>query len=473
MSNFYSYLPAGYTSNAIKKIPKDIVSSTALELGMHKDTEAAAVALALTGARWKCALCGNQCKLISYNQGFREYCSTKCSNNSAEVAVKKQKASLQKYGTLFPNQSAQTKAKIREKLVGRIDESKNDAVSLIEKQGFKVLEQGLTFSDSWTFQCECENVFSLVPPTWSRWNNGWKTSCPKCSRGSSSQERQIAKIIEEWGFSVDRRNRTLISPLEIDIYVDSKKLAIEFNGLYWHADDIDRHRIKADACRDAGIRLIQIFEHDWVTKKDIVIARLKSALGMNSRIFARDTIIEEIDYKAAKQFFDLHHLHGNARGAMKFIALKTEGKIVQALSICKQRFKNTHAELEILRSASAEGITVVGGLSKLISYCRKLYPQQSILTYADRCWGEGKSYEKAGGKFLAYNNPGYFWWKGDRIVSRYYTQKRSIQKILGELHDPALSEESNMRKDGWRKIWNAGNSVYLFPALQRDQNEAI
>lgn len=468
MKSFQSYIESGYTSNAIKKIPKDIVESTALELGMFENTAPAAVALALTGARWKCILCSKQCRLISYNQGFRDYCSTKCSNNSADVAAKKQKVSLQKYGTLYPNQSAQTKAKIKEKLVGRIDEIKNDVVSIIEKQGFKVLEQGITFSDRWTFQCECENIFSLIPPTWSRWNTGWKTICPKCSRGSSSQEKQIAKMIEDWGFSIDRRNRTLICPLEIDIYVHSKKLAIEFNGLYWHADDADRHRVKADACRDAGIRLIQIFEHDWATKKDIVIARLKSALGMNNRIFARDTVIEEIDYKTAKEFFDLNHLHGNARGAMKFIALKSEDKIVQAISICKQRFKNSHAELEILRSASAEGITVVGGLSKLVSYCRKIYPLQSILTYADRCWGEGKSYEKAGGKFLAYNKPSYFWWKGEKVVSRFYTQKGSIQKILGESYNTDVSEETNMRTNGWRKIWNAGNTVYLFPAIQNN-----
>ena len=52
---------------------------------------------------------------------------------------------------------------------------------------------------------------------------------------------------------------------------------------------MNRHVNKADACRDANIKLIQIFEHDWANKQHIVIARLKSALGMNKRIFARNT----------------------------------------------------------------------------------------------------------------------------------------------------------------------------------------
>ena len=474
MNSFHNYISTGYSASRIKKIPQEVVSSTATSLGMDEDTLPAAVALALTGARWKCLSCEKQCKLISYNQGFRNFCSTKCSNNAPDVVQKKQQVSLQKYGTLYPNQSAQTKAKIRNKLIDRIADSKEDVESLIEKQGFRIVEKGLTFSDSWTLQCECQNIFSLVLPTWSRWNTGWKTICPSCSRGSSSQEKQIARMIESWGFEIIRRNRSLIAPLEVDIYIPSKNLAIEFNGLYWHSDDMNRHAIKANACRDAGVKLIQIFEHDWESKPDIVIARLKSALGMNRRMFARNTTIEEIDYKTAKAFFNANHLHGNARGAKTFIALRAEGQIVQAISICKQRFGNKHADLEILRSASAEGITVVGGLSKLIKHCRHQNPTLAIITYADRCWGEGKSYEKSGGKFLAYNKPSYLWWKGSSLVSRFYAQKSSIVKILGDDYNPASSEETNMRNAGWRKIWNAGNTVYLFsPMIRKSASAAV
>lgn len=406
------------------------------------------------------ACCGPITKFHSFSRGYpHSRCSKKCSNTDTEVKKKKQQTSIAKYGTIFPNQSNEVKAKIRNKLIGRFADTKQSVVNLIEQQGFKVKEQGLTFSDAWTLQCECSHCFTVILPTWSRWNTNWKTICPKCSRGSSSQEKELARLIESFGFDIKRRDRTLIAPLEIDIFIPSLNLAIEFNGLYWHSDDRMRHVQKLEACKERGIKLIQIFEHDWNNRKPIVISRLKSALGLNLKIHARKTKVIEVNSRIAKEFFDKNHLGGNARGAKYFYALKYEDKMVQMISICASRFSKK-AELEILRSASIDGITVVGGLSKLIKHASTNL-KKSIMTYADRCWGEGISYQKAGGRFEGTSPPSYIWWKGDRIVSRYYTQKRQISKIIDNV-DPSLSEQENMRKAGWRQLWNTGNTIYVF-----------
>ena len=61
-------------------------------------------------------------------------------------------------------------------------------------------------------------------------------------------------------------NRQILGGQELDIYIPSKKLAIEFNGDYWHSTafkDIDYHQIKSINCIKKGIRLIHIFEHEW------------------------------------------------------------------------------------------------------------------------------------------------------------------------------------------------------------------
>jgi hypothetical protein len=156
-----------------------------------------------------------------------------------------------------------------------------------------------------------------------------------------------------------------------------------------------------------------------------------------------------------------NHLHGSANGGCNFYGLEKDGQLLQVISISKSRFSKL-APYELLRSASMQGITVVGGLSKLIKHAVREHG--SLVTYADRCWGEGESYVLAGGTFMGVTMPGYLWWRGDITVSRYHTQKQSIGRLLGENYDPEKTEDENMRAAGWRKLWNAGNSIYLFGA---------
>jgi very-short-patch-repair endonuclease len=60
-------------------------------------------------------------------------------------------------------------------------------------------------------------------------------------------------------------SRKIIQPYELDIYIPKKKIAIEFNGLYWHSSERkekDYHYQKYKKCKEKGIKLIQIFEDD-------------------------------------------------------------------------------------------------------------------------------------------------------------------------------------------------------------------
>lgn len=59
----------------------------------------------------------------------------------------------------------------------------------------------------------------------------------------------------------DIHNRTVLNGKEIDMYFDGKKLAIEFNGNYWHSDlmkEKNYHRDKTLSCMEKGIHLIHI-----------------------------------------------------------------------------------------------------------------------------------------------------------------------------------------------------------------------
>lgn len=116
------------------------------------------------------------------------------------------------------------------------------------------------------FKCKkCGNEFLAVH------KNGQHGRCPKCfPPGTSNEEIELLEFIRSIYFE-DLVNGEgsfgIIPPYQLDIYVPGKKLAFEFDGLYWHSDDIkpDRkyHLMKTEMCEKLGIKLVHVFENEW------------------------------------------------------------------------------------------------------------------------------------------------------------------------------------------------------------------
>lgn len=97
--------------------------------------------------------------------------------------------------------------------------------------------------------------------------------CSKCqsSRSSSVAEHELADFISSFykGECI-RNSRNIIAPLELDLYYPEKKIAIEFNGDYWHDEDHkhkDYHYNKFKLCLENKILLVSVFELEWITNK--------------------------------------------------------------------------------------------------------------------------------------------------------------------------------------------------------------
>ncbi len=63
--------------------------------------------------------------------------------------------------------------------------------------------------------------------------------------------------------------------MEFDIYIPSRKIAIEFDGGYWHNSEQihDKERYKYDICRNNGIYLVRIKEdngNEWKDVADVI-----------------------------------------------------------------------------------------------------------------------------------------------------------------------------------------------------------
>ena len=259
-----------------------------------------------------------------------------------------------------------------------------------------------------------------------------------------------------------KNDRDILVGREIDFYFPDNKIAIEIDGLYWHSEVFDNAKaklVKTQMAYRKDVKLIHVFEDEILYKPEIVISRVRSLLGENQKIFARKCQVRELSFIEKRNFFNNTHIDGDTSSSFAY-ALIYNDEIVQAISIMKSRFDKT-VDFEIIRSSSKQGITVIGGLSKLFSHIKHL---GSFITFADLRWGEGSSYEKAGFIREEDTNPGYSYFKSSEGIKRHSRlkfQKSKLKNLLSNF-DQTLSEADNMHNNGWLKIFDCGNAKYSY-----------
>lgn len=288
-------------------------------------------------------------------------------------------------------------------------------------------------------------------------------NCYPFLSGTSNCEKSVLDFVKSiYHGEILENNRSLISPYELDIYLPDKKLAIEFDGIYWHNSDNkpnDYHLFKTEQCEKQGIQLIHIFEDEWINKRKIVEDRIKSILGIfDKKIYARKCQIKSISSKESNEFLNENHLQCGDNSSIRY-GLFFEDELVSVMTFGKPRF-NDNYNYELIRFASKLGFQVIGGFGKLLKYFIKNFPNNSIVSYADRRYSQGKVYLKNNFKFVEVSKPNYFYVKGNEKFSRYQCQKHKLRKLLGERFDENLSETENMLFNGFCKIFDCGNIVY-------------
>ena len=143
-----------------------------------------------------------------------------------------------------------------------------------------LLAGNIKINDSILTKCSiCGNyALHLFGNVWrlnaSRFRTGYPPLCSACrnSLTSSRNENEIKEYISTfYNGECLLNSRDIISPFELDIYYPEKKIAIEFNGNYWHSDefkDENYHFNKFKMCYDLGITLVSIFEFDWNSRQN-------------------------------------------------------------------------------------------------------------------------------------------------------------------------------------------------------------
>ncbi|PTT02468.1 hypothetical protein DBR11_04645 [Pedobacter sp. HMWF019] len=204
------------------------------------------------------------------------------------------------------------------------------------------------------------------------------------------------------------------------------------------------------SCFQEGIQVIHLWEDIWQSRKEQVLSRLKSVMGLNQRLHGRSTSVEKISKEDAESFLEQYHIQGSAGGRYRY-ALQYKGEAVAvAVFSHKRKMKGKgedYTSAELVRFATKDGITVIGGMTKLIKHYLRLFSPNDLMSYADRDWSVGNAYRTAGFELVAETPP-----------SPLYVDPVSYIRYF--LH--RVPEESDQEKiNSYIQVFNTGNLKYV------------
>lgn len=345
---------------------------------------------------------------------------------------------------------------------------KNDFPKLLDYFGFEFIDE--EFLGAHIFHnFRCRKCGTIMYRQWNSIQQRYRCEiCYPRNNGSSIAEQEILSFIkfilpdEE----VIHRTRIIIAPKELDIFIPSRMVAIEHNGIWYHSDSHVNfggpkyHMEKTSACQKLGIRLIQIFEDEWALKKEICKSRLMQILGVSSakRIHGRKCKIREIESNIKNQFLDKYHIQGHDMSSIKLGAYY-DNELVSVMTFAKGNpakgvKKPKKYTWELNRFCINSSYHIPGIASKLLSYFKNNYKWLKIYSYADRRWSNGDLYIKMGFKQERGIRLNYWYVKNGKRIHRYALRKRP--------NEPKDIKEKTLRLlEGYSIMWDCGNLKFV------------
>ena len=391
-----------------------------------------------------------------------------------EIMEKSKNTRKEKYG----NENYNNRKKCKETNIEKygVDNVQKSSI-LKEKKKEKII---LTHPDiisiddnfKYTIKCDCDkdHFFEILPEQYYQRKLSKTILCTICNEMGSSKsglETLLHNFIKEnYNNEILKNKRIIIKPLELDIYLPDLKLAFEFNGLYHHNElsvNNNYHLNKTELCEKQGIKLIHIYEDDWIYKQDIVKSRILNLLGKSNKIFARKCEIKEIyDNKIIREFLDRNHIQGFV-GSKIEIGLFFDKELVSLMIFGELRKplgqKSSKGTYEMLRFCNKLNINVIGGASRLFKYFIDQYKPNEIISYADRSWSQGDLYEKLDFKLVHKTKPNYYY-VVDGIRKHRFNYRKD--KLIKDGFDSNKTEHEIMLERGLFRIYDSGNLKYLY-----------
>jgi len=320
-----------------------------------------------------------------------------------------------------------------------------------------------------------------------------KYGCLQCNNtGISKAETELKDWIESLGFKTIKRkldgNKT--KHKNIDIYIPSLGLNIEYNGLFFHSeakayselyykykhssvswDDLLKFESrvgnvrkfpfeKMDKINKMGERLITVFENEWVDRNYQVKGFLKSILGVSDRkVYARDCKVVQIGRDIGSSFITENHIQKDSKKALVYYGLYLEQELLGVME-GGSHHRGDRSGIVLSRLCFKSGVQVVGGASKLLHHLIRFAKEQGyskIVSWSDNRWSQGNVYQKLG--FLLEEDlpPDYSYYKNGSLYSKQSKKKNP------ERDEMSKTEYELRLAEGFYRIYDCGKKRWVLP----------
>jgi hypothetical protein len=335
---------------------------------------------------------------------------------------------------------------------------------------------GFTNDGNWICKCphpecnKCKEKSFIIPQQ--VYNDRIRNQTVLCTKllpvGQINQgttiELFIRDVLDKYNIEYQTNVGYIISPKELDIYIPSKQIAIECNGIYWHSkNEPSYHQNKFIECQQKEIQLITLWE-DWIrNKSEIVESIIKSKLGIiEDKIGARKCEIRSVESNVCKEFLNKNHIQGFSPSTIK-LGLYYNNELVSIMTFSKSRIgigKNEEG-YELVRFCNKLNTNIVGAASKLLNHFVEIYNPTQIISYSSNDISSGHLYEVLG--FTKENKTSMaYWYINQNTFQRYHRFNFRKAKLKDMGYDTEnLTESQIMSGLPYWKIYDSGTTRWV------------
>jgi len=286
--------------------------------------------------------------------------------------------------------------------------------------------------------------------------------CGEYSNRVSKGEKEIVDFIKSFYLGdIVENTRRIICPKELDIFLPEKKIAIEYDGIYWHSGEKGRDAriLKQVLCKNKDIKLLSIFENEWKENRSFVERSLINLLGTKEEERNSGNWEIGIINKSTYEYFCIEYGYKEYRECSVIIGIFCSDILIQAIGFNKIKGENS---FEMMSECSKIGVHLKDSEKLIIQYFESLVSPKTIITYCDSILDNVDVLQSLG--FVKDINKlpcPYKYYKRGSTHLIDPNSKEFKQIVSSILIDENLNEQENMENNKYYRFYGREQSLFI------------
>jgi len=386
---------------------------------------------------------------------------------------------IEKHLEEYPNDIEYFKVEKRKKEKEELFENKDNYVEcLICNEKYKQLPRHLKDKHGITSE-EYRMKFGQSTQVTSKTNNdlfvnetcvkGRNNMKDKSISRRSKLEIEIFDFLKNYVIDLKESDAKFLSGTEIDMISHKNKIGIEFNGLFYHSEELGKdsnyHLDKTNLMNEKDYQLIHIFEDEYLKNKKLVLNKLLNtfSLNINKEVINENKIIikEFKDHDLIYNFLNVYSLYNsNVKTTISIGAFKDDELIV-LLNFIKNNGKLYLNRIETNYNYDSKEL-----IYNCFQYFLKNYSDKYKIIYShiDLRW-ENMKYNfisSLGFKPISIKKPRSYYFKNNTRFEDNYFSDKILKENFPNSYTPYLLVQDILKKEGFKKIWDCGRIIYEY-----------